>query len=258
MKYLRKFDSIEEYKAFINSAEFVSPNVCLIGVNQIEYNPLPIPLYIEAVEDLNVSFSNPIQYSMDLDSWIDLPVNTATPTIAAGSKVYFRAENLSPASSTGIGTFSITGKCNVGGNIMSMAYGSNFANKFAISNQAQFRYLFKNCTNIITADKLRLPATSLYKYCYANMFEGCTSLEVAPELPAIRLVDSCYNFMFANCSKLKYIKAMFTTTPGVSYTYNWVGNVATTGIFVKNAAATWDDTSNSGVPSGWAIETATE
>ena len=36
---------------------------------------------------------------------------------------------------------------------------------------------------------------------------------------------------------------------------NWVKNVAATGTFVKNSAATWTRTGTSGVPSGWTIET---
>ena len=57
---------------------------------------------------------------------------------------------------------------------------------------------------------------------------------------------------------LNYIKAMFTTTPGTSYTNNWVNRVQTVeGTFVKNANATWDVIGDSGIPRNWGIETAT-
>jgi hypothetical protein len=62
--------------------------------------------------------------------------------------------------------------------------------------------------------------------------------------------------MFKNCTNLSYIKAMFTTTPGNSYTKDWVYNVKGTGTFVKNSAATWDVTGDNGVPTGWTVETA--
>jgi hypothetical protein len=90
------------------------------------------------------------------------------------------------------------------------------------------------------------------------MFQGCTSLTTAPVLPAMTLSQYCYLYMFSGCTNLNYIKAMFTTTPGVSYTNNWVNGVASTGTFVKNSAATWDVTGVYGIPTGWTVETASE
>ena len=143
-----------------------------------------------------------------------------------------------------------------------------------------YSHMFSDCTSLITAPEL--PAITLANSCYAYMFQGCTSLTVAPELPAITLANSCYAYMFQGCSflivaprlpvttlvtncycgmfygcsKLNYIKALFTTTPGSSYTDSWVSGVSSTGKFVKNAAATWNVTGTSGIPSGWTVETA--
>ena len=140
--------------------------------------------------------------------------------------------------------------------------------------------MFENCTSITTAPEL--PATTLAEYCYYSMFYNCTSLTVAPELPATTLAESCYFYMFSGCTgltsapeisamtlvndcyhsmfygctNLSYIKAMFTTTPGGSYTSGWVRNVNSTGTFVKNSAATWNVTGDDGVPTGWTVETA--
>ena len=63
--------------------------------------------------------------------------------------------------------------------------------------------------------------------------------------------------MFVDCSNLNYIKAMFTTEPSTSYTRNWVRNVAASGTFVKNSAATWDVSGKNGIPTGWTVETET-
>lgn len=115
--------------------------------------------------------------------------------------------------------------------------------------------MFQNCTSLTTAPSI-LPATTLAERCYYQMFKGCTSLTTAPELPATTLVSSCYYQMFHICSRLNYIKAMFTTTPGSSYTNGWVIGVASTGTFVKNSAATWDVTGASGIPTGWTVQTA--
>ena len=37
--------------------------------------------------------------------------------------------------------------------------------------------------------------------------------------------------------------------------YNWVSGVASSGTFVKSKDATWSVTGNSGIPSGWTVET---
>ena len=114
--------------------------------------------------------------------------------------------------------------------------------------------MFAGCTNLTTAPNL--PATTLAERCYIWMFASCTSLTTAPELPATTLTSGCYNYMFNRCTSLNYIKAMFTTTPSLDYTRNWVSEVASTGTFVKNAAATWTTTGIDGIPTGWTVQTA--
>ena len=117
-----------------------------------------------------------------------------------------------------------------------------------------YQYMFDGCSSLTTAPAL--PATTLAKYCYQYMFNGCSSLTTAPKLPATTLAINCYQGMFRNCSKLNYIKAMFTTTPGNSYTKYWVYNVSSTGTFVKNVKAKWTTTGYSEIPTGWTVQTA--
>jgi hypothetical protein len=62
--------------------------------------------------------------------------------------------------------------------------------------------------------------------------------------------------MFQGCTNLNYIKAMFTTTPSSTYTYDWVNSVSASGKFVKNSVATWDVSGVNGIPTGWTVETA--
>lgn len=130
------------------------------------------------------------------------------------------------------------------------------APKLNVKNLGNYCYygMFYGCTSLQTAPEL--PATTLTPRCYNNMFQGCSSLVTAPELPATELVSQCYQNMFNGCSKLNYIKAMFTTTPGTTYTSNWVKGVSTKGTFIKNKDAAWTTTGVHGVPSGWTIETA--
>ena len=115
--------------------------------------------------------------------------------------------------------------------------------------------MFYGCTSLTTAPEL--PATTLEQYCYYEMFKNCTSLTTAPELPAITLANQCYRGMFNGCTRLQYIKAAFTSTPYPSYTVDWVKNVSSSGIFVKNNAATWTQDGVNGIPSGWTVETYT-
>ena len=112
--------------------------------------------------------------------------------------------------------------------------------------------MFYNCTSLTTTPEL--PATTLANSCYYAMFYNCTALTTAPELPATTLVDNCYVWMFGTCTKLNYVKAMFTTDPTTgTYLTNWLSNVAETGTFVKNSAATWTN-EQAGIPTGWTVQ----
>lgn len=246
----------------------------------------------EALEDgFTVSLSrNACEYCVDGDdNWISLSAGSATSSINTGQTLSFRA-SISPASSYGIGTFTLGKKCNVRGNAMALLFGDSGKDNFSLSNKSYafqklfqnatnlqsvsenflpattlatycYQYTFDGCTGLISAPIL--PATSLQQYCYQYMFRGCSSLTTAPNLPATTLQRYCYQYMFQNCSKLNYIKAMFTTDPGNSnstnqarYTYNWVSGVASSGTFVKNSSASWNRTGAHAVPSGWTTQTA--
>ena len=174
-----------------------------------------------------------------------------TIEVSAGDILEFRGDNEYLSGNY----FASTAIFSLENNIMSLVSSNNFASVTTVSTIA-FTGLFKGCTSLTSASKLCLPATNLRDNCYNKMFAGCTSLTTAPELPATTLAQGCYEGMFSGCTSLNYIKAMFTSTPGSSYTYNWVSGVAASGTFVKNSAATWNVTGVNGVPNGWTIETA--
>lgn len=241
-------------------------------------------MYFEALQNgLTISLStNAIEYSLDCNTWVTLPAGASSPAINTGEKIYFKGE-LTPATDVGIGTFTLSKRCNAGGNAMSLLFGDDFENQYSLSgkNYAFYR-LFLRCTTLESVSDGFLPATTLANNCYANMFYGCSSLKSVPELlpattlanycynymfgfcyalttapvlPAITLVTHCYTSMFYNCTRLNYIKALFTTTPGSDYTFYWVSYVASSGTFVKNKDATWNVTGASGIPSGWTVIT---
>ena len=269
-----------------------------------------------ALEDGTFSFTqNDIQYSLDNGStWQTLTAGSSTPTVTTGNKIMWKAENptISTSSPMGIGRFTSSNKFDVECNVMSLLYGDNFINQTDLTGKNYcFPSLFAFNTNLVNANNLVLPATTLSFYCYGGMFQGCTSLVTAPELPATTLTMNCYNTMFKgctslvtapelpsttlasncymnmfqsctslttapvlpattlslycysqmfdSCTSLNYIKAMFTEIPSNNNPIsNWVRNVAATGTFVKNNAATWNVWGNSGIPSGWTVQTASE
>lgn len=149
--------------------------------------------------------------------------------------------------------------------------------------RACYKNMFLDCSSLVTAPQL--PATTLVWECYNSMFYNCSSLVNPPQLLATTLADSCCNAMFYSCEnlttaptlkaakletrcyagmfkfcyKLNYIKML--AYDGLENTYglnDWVVGVQTTeGTFVKHPDADLPS-GESGIPSNWTIETATE
>ena len=172
-------------------------------------------LTIVALEDgLTAKLSlNACEYCVDGNgNWKTLPANTETETINAGRTLSFRG-NLSPDSTNGIGTFTVSKLHNLKGNSMSMLYGDNEKNIFSFAGKyASFTGLFKNNVGLINACELKLPATTLVNNCYKSMFANCKNLITAPELPAKTLKNYCYYTMFSGCSSLKKAPILSATT----------------------------------------------
>lgn len=172
-----------------------------------------------------------------------------------------------------------TATFNIEGNIHSLLYGDDFADNNSLTNSTyQFCSLFKKA-NVISAENLILPATTLKDYCYRALFSWCTTLEEAPVLPATTLatgcywymfeqcaissapelnattlVNECYGNMFNGCSTLSNIKCMATSGFDKSKCLeNWVLNVSSTGTFVKETNTTTWSSGASGIPSNWTI-----
>ena len=172
-------------------------------------------LTFEALEDGTFSFTtNDLQYSLDDgNTWQTLTAGTSTPTISAGNKILWKQTGLTPAEYNGPGTFSSTGQFNVYGNIMSLYYGDDFIGQKDLTGKDHaFSKLFYNCSKLISAENLILPATTLSERCYGSMFNYCSSLTTAPELPATTLADECYYVMFSNCSSLTTAPELPATT----------------------------------------------
>ena len=201
-----------------------------------------------------------IQYSLDSGStWYTLNREVQSPTVSAGQKIMWKG-SLTPNTNSGnygIGRFYSTNSFNIEGNAMSLLYGDNFDGQTSLSGKNDvFVHLFRGCTDLISAENLVLPATTLSSTCYWGMFFGCTSLTTAPELPAATLVGRCYGEMFEGCTSLSYVKCLATDISATNCTYAWLSSVSSSGTFVKASTMSSWESGASGIPSNWTVQNA--
>lgn len=165
-------------------------------------------LTIVALEDgLTASLStNACEYCIDGDgNWLSLTAYSTSRSVNTGHTLSFRG-NLTPATNVGIGTFTISKKCNLEGNCMSMLFGDNAANSTSLTGKDYAFYkLFCDCKNIVSVSKEFLRATTVSHRCYQSAFSGCSGLTNAPGLPATTLAVGCYVYMFQNCTSLNTV-----------------------------------------------------
>lgn len=224
-------------------------------------------LTIKCVEDIDNtrlyihkqvgSFPN-LQYSLDNgDTWITY-TEDYTIRLQKNQTVKFRGINdyLSDFSNNFIRACSfhmVGGKFEASGDVTSLL--NNKGGDCDLVYNYTFSYLFTACGNLITAPNL--PSTTLSKSCYEGMFYQCTGLTKTPVLPATTLVNSCYKVMFKGCTQLNNVTCLATDKSATNCTDRWLQDVSQTGTFVQAQGVQWE-TGNSGIPSGWTIQTATE
>ena len=254
MKYIKKFANNAEYEEYV-ATEHPTPNVSLaVAENDVHYEPYVHDygkdyLTFVAREDGTFKLNKPVNYSLDGgETWTSLASDTDSPTVASSKKIMWKA-TLAPWSSGGIGIFASSAKFDVEGNPMSLLFGDNFKGQTSLEGKDYaFQGLFSGNTNVVNAENLSLPATTLDSYCYAymfrgctslttapelpattlaalaygcyrNMFQGCTSLTTAPELPATTLTNDCYSFMFRDCTSLTEAPTVLPATTLANYCY---------------------------------------
>ena len=247
MDYLRLFSTENEYDLTVEDFEY--PTVSYVtDTDKVYYMEKPPYDYskdyltFEALEDGTFTLSVPanvdstymtsISYSTDNgETWnrtnnTSSDVTITTSTIAAGNKVLWKGVGRQTAksiSSYNASIFSATGNFNVYGNIMSLLNGDNFANQttFKSGSTYNFASLFRGNTNLISAENLILPVTTLTSNCYSDMFYGCTSLTIPPALPATTLAYECYSEMFyatnvlPDCSNIDFTSSTVIASSGL-------------------------------------------
>ena len=286
MRHCRLFNTVSEFNEAYNGEQYEEPWVSVTdgdGNGRVDYNKpnsLAIPFTIEMLENGSIYtyISYPISYSLNGGVWVSLNEGDELDvSLSSGDTISFKGNSGITFSQT------ITGACNVYGNVMSLVCGDNFATATTIPQDARFETLLAN-TSVISAEDLLLPATTLTDYCYYQMFNGCTgltaapvlpattltvgcynfmfmgctSLTTAPELPATTLVQDCYNGMFYDCSSLNNITCLATDISALDCTTEWVYGVSSTGTFTKAASMSSWTTGTSGIPSGWTVIDASE
>ena len=165
----------------------------------------------------NANVAKTIQYSTDNGStWTSLTTSTTAQelggALSVGDKVLVKGTNTKYGTSSYYNSFGGTAKVNVYGNIMSLISGDDFENNKTLTDSYTFYRLFYSHTNLLLAENLILPATTLASGCYIGMFSGCTGLTSAPELPATTLANWCYQQMFNGCTSLETAPQLPATT----------------------------------------------
>ena len=233
-----------------------------------------------------------ISYSKDNGTtWTDITATSegAEINVVTGDKVLFKGNNTRYAwDKNNYSNFSGTAIFEAKGNIMSLLYGDNFIGQTILPDALALSQLF-NSSNIVSAEYLImpattitddcyratfahcqlltkspkiLPATTLEYECYWYMFQDCPLMTTHPELPAETLVSSCYRGMFAQCPSLTTIKCLakepLTSNNVGSFIENGDWHYPTSGsIFYKHPDAEWPTPGFSngyaGIPKNWII-----
>lgn len=206
-----KLGTIEISKIYLGSTEVASAYLGTASVYSSGPVVTPDYFYFENTSNTNgnIGFSKigtptskTIEYSTNKVNWTSATVteNLLIP-INSNDKVYFRTTYGLADDDSNAWYFKTTvlTSCNIGGNIMSMNWGSSFTGNETTFNinvgGGYFQNMFRDITTLESAFDLYLPAMTLQPYCYSNLFNGCTSLTNVPDLYAPTLVSNCYRSM---------------------------------------------------------------
>ncbi len=226
MKYIHYFETEPEYSQARDN-NYIEPWVSYTDGKGLDYNKpydqyIHMPFTIEALSSGNITWSlqnKTVQYSKNGGTWETMNNNT-TISVTDGDEIQFKGTNKYYDYEDGGCSIASTASFNVKGNAMSLTNGDNFESVTNIESCA-LGYILYSCTNLISAENLRLPATTLAESCYYNMFTGCRNLIHAPELPATVLATRCYSYMFYNCSSLTSAPELPATTLA-NYCYDYM------------------------------------
>ncbi len=294
MKYLKKFNTDDDYRAFrrsldsglYNHTALVKNTDYNIPQNTLHYFTKDALFYIQALEDLEITYENitnfsSYKFSYDGVEWQRWDSGSIKISLKANEKVYLRPVTSSSSSSTHV---VIPQQHKIGGNLVNFCIGQYEYKRSAAQmfmddtglvsaadliiigkgNNGFLYETFKGCINLATEPYL------IYLEWENNVggdtggplvgtFEDCTSLTTSPTIyvsfPYGRTKN--YSRLFSGCTKLQKIKYMSLQPLGGELFTDWVKDLPTGGTFIMNAAATWDAPFGAdAVPEGWTVELA--
>jgi len=189
-----------------------------------------------SISSTNNSYEVALIYSTDGIYWRDYRLGKEI-TVDKGVKLRFKAGTLNNPKETNDALFTSSNQyvyvtadkdISVSGHIITLLDAKNSDNLLQEGGEYEFAYLFKDNTNLRSANELvmpnnvnagtyyltfcgctnltkvpALPALVMAEKCYANMFSGCNMLLETPELPATILAKGCYSAMFMECKNLR-------------------------------------------------------
>lgn len=205
------------YMGYTHDASFTVEGVA--GSTEVT---LATPLTLEAAANgAVVTFTNkasgPVTYKVNGGTAQTIASGTSSNITLTdiGDKVEFFGNNtVYGYSSSDSSSISCSENCYVYGNIMSLINSTGYETADTLTGNYAFAHLFHNNTKLKNKSgaALLLPATTLSKACYRDLFSGCTSLTIAPALPATTLAYECYMSMFYGCTSITTAPVLSATT----------------------------------------------
>ena len=239
------------YNQYITDSETI--NICeIIDPDYTEHLKLKSPLTFNFLTDGTFTIvgdsyytRKTIEYSKDGGDWVSVTtgVTPITINVVQGTKVQLRGNNSSYCTNNG-GTyyhmgFGGTATFNLFGNIMSLINKTNFQNLTTLTGDYAFARLFDS-SKVVSAENLALPATTLSRQSYYEMFKDCKNLtDVVSVLPAKTATLKCYQQMYLHCTGLTKIKCDIdlenTTTDCCNAMFSGCSNVTTAALKLKSS-----------------------
>lgn len=236
--HIKKFETHEEYETFIQSNNYVKPNVSyIVDDDEFIYSPdndkCLTFIAIEpnssikmtkvvigssfTIADANLEYS--INYGV---TWQSYSLDTVIDLSNIGDSVKFRGTNTTfcagynNSDDRAHHRFEMTGKLKCKGDITSLI--NREGGNVALTGAYTFLRLFEQCSSLVNTPAF--PSTTLANHCYRHMFLNCSSLVEISELPATSLTTYCYQCMYQGCSSLTYACELPATTLSTYCYYN--------------------------------------
>lgn len=137
-----------------------------------------------------------------------------------------------------------------------MFYGSEITNVLQMNAKTMVEgcctYMYANTKINQLPEWLVSDKITLAEHCFNNMFGGCQNLQEVVINTTQTLPNGCFNNMFKGCSSLKRIEYGCSKL-GPDTNYDWVKDVANTGIWKNLTRENYNTYGDSYIPTNWQI-----